>query len=78
MRASHLFRVLLDVLLHPERCVARAHRVILVGQRGAEERHDPVAHDLVDRTLVAVDRFHHPFEHGIENLPPLLGIAVGQ
>ena len=39
--------VLLDGLLHPERRVAGAHGVVLVGERGAEEGHDPVAHDLV-------------------------------
>ena len=61
-----------------ERGVARPHGVVLVGHRRAEQRHDPVAHDLVDGALVAVDGLHHPFEHGIEELPRLLGIAVGE
>jgi hypothetical protein len=52
--------------------------VILVGQRRAEEGHDPVAHHLVHRALVAVHRLHHAFEHGVEDLPRLLGIAVGE
>jgi hypothetical protein len=52
--------------------------VILVGQRRAEERHDPVAHHLVHRALVAVDGFHHPLEDGIEELARLLGVAVGE
>ena len=42
--------------LHVERGVARPHGVVLVGDRRAEEGHDPVAHHLVDRALVAVDR----------------------
>ena len=52
--------------------------MVLVGERGAEERHDPVAHDLVDGALVAVDGFHHALEHGVEELARLLGIAVGE
>ncbi len=34
--------------------------------------------NLVDGALVAVDRLHHPLEHGIEELARLLGIAVGE
>jgi len=52
--------------------------VVLMGQRRAEERHDPVAHHLVHRALVAVDGLHHQREDGIENLARLLGIAVGE
>jgi hypothetical protein len=52
--------------------------MVLVGQRRAEERHDPITHDLVDRALVAVDGLHHAFEDGIEELPSLLGVAVGE
>ena len=52
--------------------------MVLVGERRAEQRHDPVAHDLVDGALVAVDGLHHPLEHGIEELPRLLGVAVGE
>jgi hypothetical protein len=52
--------------------------VILVRQRRAEERHDPIAHDLVDGALVAVDRLHHEFEHGIEDLAGFLRVAVGE
>ncbi len=52
--------------------------MILVGQRCAEQRHDPVAHDLVDGPLVAVDRFHHAFEDGIQELARLLGVPIGE
>ena len=76
--AAELVRVALHRLLHPERGVAGPHRVVLVGERRAEERHDPVAHDLVDGALVAVDGLHHALEHGIEELARLLGVAVGQ
>ena len=78
VRAAHLFRVFLNALLHPEGGVASAHRVILMGERRAEQRHNPVAHYLVDCALVPVDGLHHPFEHRIENLARLLGIAVGE
>jgi len=47
-----------------------------VGQRRAEQRHDPVAHHLVHRPVVAVNGLHHAFQDGVENLPRLLRIAV--
>ena len=65
-------------LLHADGGAAGAHRVILVGDRRAEERHDAVAHHLVHRALVAVDGLHHPLEDGVEELARLLGVAVGE
>ncbi len=64
--------------LQVDRGVARPHRVVLVGEGRAEQRHDPVAHHLVDGALVAVDGLHHPLEDGIEELARLLGVAVGE
>ena len=52
--------------------------MVLVGEGSTEERHDPVAHDLVHGALVAVDGLHHAFEHRVEELARLLGIAVGE
>jgi hypothetical protein len=52
--------------------------MVLVGEGCTEEGHDPVAHDLVHRALVAVDGLHHVLEDGIEELPRLLGITVGE
>jgi hypothetical protein len=74
--AAKLVRVSPYAVLHSERGIARPHGVILVGERRAEQRHDAVTHDLVHRPLVAMDRLHHPFEHRIEQLARLLGIAV--
>ena len=76
--AKHALGVPLHRLLHPQRGVTGPHGVILVGQRRAEQRHDPVAHDLVDGALVAVDRLHHVLEHGVEELARFLWIAIGQ
>jgi hypothetical protein len=50
--------------------------VVLVGERRPEERHDAVAHHLVDRALVAVHRLHHQLAHVVDDRPDLLGIAV--
>jgi hypothetical protein len=50
--------------------------MILVGDRRAEEGHDAVAHNPVHGPLVALDRLDHAFEHGIEELLRLLGVAV--
>ncbi len=52
--------------------------MILVGQGRAEQRHDAVAHHLIDGSLVAVNRIHHVRQNRIEQLPCLLGIAVGK
>jgi len=78
VRAARVLRVTRHQVLHPQGRVARSHRVILMGERRAEERHDPVAHDLIDGALVAVDRLHHPLEYRIEDLPRVLGIALGE
>jgi hypothetical protein len=52
--------------------------MVFVGQGRSEEGHDPVAHDLVDGALVAVDSFHRVFEDRIKKLARLLGIPVGE
>ena len=43
-----------------------------------EERHTPIAHDLIDRPLVAVHGRHHAFEDGIEDGPGFFRVAIGQ
>ena len=47
-------------------------------QRRPKQRHDAVAHDLVHRALVAVHGGHHAFQHRVEELAGLFGVAVGQ
>jgi hypothetical protein len=74
----HVFRVSLYRFLHPQRGVTGAHGMIFMGDGRAKQRHDSVAHHLVDRTLVPMDRVHHQLEHWIEDLPGLLGVAIGQ
>jgi hypothetical protein len=78
LRVAQLLRVAPHGVLHPEGGIAGTHRMILVRDGRAEERHDAVAHHLVDRALVAVDRFHHAIEHGIEDLTRFLWIAIGE
>ena len=78
LHTAHAFRVVLHRLLHAQRRVAGPDRMILVGQGRAEQRHDAVAHHLIDGSLVAVNRIHHVRQNRIEQLPCLLGIAVGK
>ena len=52
--------------------------MVLMGHRRAKQRHNAIAHDLVHRAFVAVHGRHHALQHGIEELPGLLGIAVGE
>ena len=70
--------VALDPLLHAQRRVAGPHRVVLVGERRAEERHDAVAHHQADGALVVMDGLHHVFEDRVEEFARLLGITFGQ
>ena len=52
--------------------------MIFMSQRRTEQRHDPIAHDLIDCTFIAVHCLHHVLQDWIENFPRFLGIAVGQ
>ena len=78
LRALHLSGVVLDGLLHAQRAVAGPHRVVFMGDRRTEQGHDAIAHDLVDRPLVAMHRLHHALQHRVQQLPGVLGVALGQ
>jgi hypothetical protein len=78
LRAEDLLRIPCDALLHPQRRVTRPDGMILVGEGRAEEGHDPVAHDLIHRALVAVDGLHHQLEDGVEELSRLLRVTAGE
>src|SRR5687767_9001194 len=65
-------------LLHLERRIARAHRVIFMGKRRTEQSHDAVPHDLIDGAFITMDRVDHMLKDGIEKLPRFLRITVGQ
>jgi hypothetical protein len=65
-------------LLHGEGGIARPHGVVLMGDGGTKQRHDPVAHNLIDRALIAVHRVHHALEHRVEQCTRFLGVPVGQ
>src|SRR5690349_23434982 len=76
--SAGLVRVPADGFLHLQGGITGAQRVVLVGERRPEERHDAVAHDLVDGTLIAVNRLHHPLEYRVEDLACFLRIAVAE
>ena len=48
--------------------------VILVGDGRAEERHDPVTRELVDRPLEAMDPFGQDLEEAVEEPMPFLRV----
>jgi len=52
--------------------------MILQRERGAEQRHDAVAHHLIHRSLVAVHRLDHFLQHRIEHRAGFLGVAIGK
>jgi hypothetical protein len=76
--ALHLIAVTRDALLHAQRRVAGAHSMVFMGQWRAEERHNAIAHDLVDGPFIAMHRLDHALENWIEDLPCLFGVAIGQ
>ena len=76
MVASHLSRVAGELVAQVERRVAGAPRVVLVRDRRAEQGHDAVARELVDRSLEAVDAFAEEREEAVHDLTPLLGVHL--
>ena len=56
--------------------MAGALGVVLVGERRAEEGHDAIAGELVDRTLVAVDLGHEDLETAVQDLVDLLRVQL--
>jgi hypothetical protein len=78
MRAPYLVTIAVQRGLDVERRIAGPHGVVLVGQRRAKERHDAIAHDLVDGSFVVMYSGHHALQHRVENRPRLFGVAVGQ
>src|SRR5262245_11115797 len=52
--------------------------MILVCEGRAKERHNPVAHHLIDRALVPMDRLHHALEDRVEDLARFFRIAIGE
>ena len=76
MHAAQLGRVLGDVVEHPQRRVAGAPGVVLVGDRGAEDGHDPVAGEFVDGALEAAHVVGEDREEALHDLAPLLGVVL--
>jgi hypothetical protein len=64
--------------LHGQGRVAGADRVVLLGQRGTEQRHDPVTQHLVDGALIPAHSLDHAFEDRVEQAAGVFGVAVGQ
>ena len=73
MRARAL-GVAAQLIAHPERGVAGAYGMILVGNRGAEQRHDAVAQDLVDDPFEVMHGLDHQVEDRVEDLTRVLGV----
>ena len=68
-----------DVVEHPQCRVTGALGVVLVGDRGAEDGHDPVAGELVDGALEGLDGAGQQGEEALHDLAPLLRVlALGE
>ena len=71
---AKLLAMAAHLVLHCQRCIASAQRVIFVRQRRAEECHDAIAQNLVDGSLIAVNRIHHDAKNWIDDFLTLFGI----
>jgi hypothetical protein len=76
--AARVLGVSADRVLHPECGIGRADGVVLVGHRRAEQRHDPVTHELVHRPFEPVYRLHHQLKDGVEELAGVLRVTVSE
>ena len=70
--------ILRDGLLHAQGRIEGALGVVFVGNRGAKQREDAVAQRLRHIALVAVHRFHHEPQSGIDNVPSFFRVEVFQ
>ena len=66
--------IVLEGALDAERGVDGPLRMVLVGDRRAEERHDAVTEELVHRALVAVDLGQHELERALHQRVHVLGV----
>ena len=78
MRAAHLLRIGLHGALHRQRGIAGPRGMVLMRDRGAEQRHNAIAQDLVHRPFVAVYGVHHQMQSRVEELLRVLGVAVAR
>jgi hypothetical protein len=77
--AAELARVARELLGQGQRGMAGALRMVLVGDRRAEQRHDAVAGELVDRALEAMDAVRQDREEPIHDAVPFFGVdALGE
>ena len=76
MRTPHFFGILLHGLLHSERGIAGPHRVVFMGEWRTEQRHDTVAHHLVDSALEAMHGVHHDVQGGVQEPPSLFRVKT--
>jgi hypothetical protein len=74
LRAAQLLGVAADGVGEMEGGVTGPAGVILVGHGGAEEGHDPVAGELVHRSLEAVDAVTEDPHEAVHEPVPLLGV----
>jgi hypothetical protein len=77
MRTPCCLSIGADGGLHGEGRITGADGMVFMRNGGAEQGHDAIPHDLVDRAFVAVDGRHHAFQDRIKELPGFLRIPVG-
>ena len=73
---AQLIGILAEAIAQMERRVTGALGVILVRDRRAEQRHDPVAGELVDEALEALDPIREDLEEAVHDLRPRFRVEL--
>ncbi len=73
---AHLVGVFAHGVPQMQRRIAGPLRMILVGDRRAEQRHDAVAGVLVDRALEAMHPVGEDLEEAVEDLVPIFRVEL--
>ena len=73
---AQLFGVALELLLHPQRRVERALRMVFMRDRRTEHREDAVAGGLHDVPVVAMSGVDHQLQRRIDDGARLFGIEI--
>ena len=74
LRAPQFVTVAAQRRLHRQRCIAGPHGMILMGNWGAKEGHNPSPITWLT-VPSAVDGGHHALQHRIQELSGFLGVA---
>ncbi len=73
---AQLAGILAQLVLHPQGRIQSTLRMVLMRDRRSEQREDAITRGLHDVAVVAMRRFDHQLQRGIDDCARLFGIEV--